>query len=73
MARGGFPRRAAVALGYAGWDAGQLEEEIRSNAWLNVPASDEIIYGTPFEARWQAAARLIGIDLGRISYQAGHA
>lgn len=73
MARGGFPRRAVVALGYAGWDAGQLEDEIRSNAWLNVPASDEIIYRAPFEARWHAAARLLGIDLGRLSHQAGHA
>jgi putative transcriptional regulator len=73
MAAGGFPTRAVVALGYAGWDAGQLEDEIRSNAWLNVPASDEIIYRTPYEARWHAAARTIGIDLGRISHQAGHA
>lgn len=73
MARGGFPRRAVVALGYAGWDAGQLEDEIRSNAWLTVPASDEIIYRAPLDARWHSAARLLGVDLGRLSHQAGHA
>ena len=73
MARGQGPAQAVVALGYAGWDAGQLEEEIRSNAWLNVPVDDAIIFDTPFEQRWHAAARLLGIDFGRLSNQAGHA
>jgi putative transcriptional regulator len=73
MARGAGPAQAVVALGYAGWDAGQLEEEIRSNAWLNVPVDDAIIFDTPFERRWHAAARLLGIDFGRLSNQAGHA
>ncbi|MBS0393998.1 MAG: YqgE/AlgH family protein [Proteobacteria bacterium] len=73
MARGEGPAQAVVALGYAGWDAGQLEEEIRSNAWLNVPVDEAIIFETPFERRWHAAARLIGIDFGRLSSQAGHA
>jgi putative transcriptional regulator len=73
MARGGFPRRAVVALGYAGWDAGQLEDEIRSNAWLNVPPSEEILYRTPFDTRWHGALRMLGVDLGRLSHQAGHA
>ena len=73
MARGEGPAQAVVALGYAGWDAGQLEEEIRSNAWLNVPVVDAIIFDTPFEQRWHAAARLLGIDFGRLSNQAGHA
>ncbi|MCZ8129811.1 MAG: YqgE/AlgH family protein [Steroidobacteraceae bacterium] len=73
MAAGRGPAPAAIALGYAGWEAGQLEEEIRSNAWLNVPVDESILFGTPFEARWQAAAHLIGIDLGRLSLQAGHA
>jgi putative transcriptional regulator len=73
MARGTGPAQAVVALGYAGWDAGQLEEEIRSNAWLNVQADDSIIFATPFEQRWQAAARLLGIEIGRLSTQAGHA
>jgi len=73
MARGAGPAQAVVALGYAGWDAGQLEDEIRSNAWLNVPVDDSIIFATPFEQRWQAAARLLGIEFGRLSTQAGHA
>ena len=73
VAAGNGPGSAVVALGYAGWDAGQLEEEIRSNAWLNVPADESIIFDLPFEARWHAAAKLLGIDLGRISRHAGHA
>ena len=73
MARGAGPTPAVVALGYAGWEAGQLEEEIRSNAWLNTPVDDAIIFATPFELRWQAAARLLGIEFGRLSTQAGHA
>ncbi|HXQ31543.1 MAG TPA: YqgE/AlgH family protein [Steroidobacteraceae bacterium] len=73
MARGEGPAQAVVALGYAGWDAGQLEEEIRSNAWLNAPVDDAIIFDTPFEQRWHAAARLLGIDFERLSHQAGHA
>jgi putative transcriptional regulator len=73
VAAGNGPGSAVVALGYAGWDAGQLEDEIRSNAWLNVPADESIIFDLPFEARWHAAAKLLGIDLGRISRHAGHA
>ena len=73
MARGEGPAQAIVALGYAGWDAGQLEEEIRSNAWLTVPVDEAIIFRTPFEQRWHAAAQLLGIDFGRMSHQAGHA
>jgi putative transcriptional regulator len=73
MAEGHGPAHAVVALGYAGWDAGQLEDEIRSNAWLNVSADAGIVFDVPYENRWQAAARLLGIDLGRVSHQAGHA
>jgi putative transcriptional regulator len=73
MARGEGPANAVVALGYAGWDAGQLEEEIRSNAWLNVPVDDAIIFATPFDQRWPAALKLLGLDAGRLSHQAGHA
>lgn len=74
MAGGQGPRQTVMALGYAGWEAGQLEDEIRSNAWLNVPADDSsIIFDVPFEQRWHAAARLLGVDLGRISASAGHA
>lgn len=73
LAEGNGPAQAVVALGYAGWDAGQLEDEIRSNAWLNVRADAGLIFDTPFDHRWEGAARLLGIDLGRISHQAGHA
>ena len=73
MASGSGPERALIALGYAGWGAGQLEAEISANAWLSVPASADIIFETPFEDRWQAAAKLLGIDLAMISPEAGHA
>jgi putative transcriptional regulator len=62
-----------IALGYSGWDAGQLEAEICQNAWLTVPATAAIVFETPFEQRWQAAAGSIGIDLATITPQAGHA
>jgi putative transcriptional regulator len=73
LAGGNGPADAFVALGYAGWQAGQLEDEIRANAWLNVAASDAIIFDVPFEERWQAAGRLLGIDLSRLGSDAGHA
>jgi putative transcriptional regulator len=74
MAKGEGPGQAVVALGYAGWDAGQLEEEIRSNAWLVTPADESIIFDLPFDARWHAAARLLGIgDMASLSREAGHA
>ena len=73
MARGQGPKRALLALGYAGWGAGQLENELVQNAWLSVPASPRIIFDTPFEERWRESARLLGIDLNTISNQAGHA
>jgi len=73
IAKGEGPRDAVVALGYAGWGAGQLEDEIRSNAWLNVPADPQIIFRLPFEARWQGAMRLLGIDSGRLSSLSGRA
>ncbi len=73
MADGRGPKRATVALGYAGWGAGQLEEEISANSWLNTPADGRIIFDTPFEDRWQQSADLLGIDLSMISPEAGHA
>lgn len=73
MARGNGPRRAIVALGYAGWGAGQLENEIAQNAWLSVPATPTIIFDTPFELRWQESTRLLGFDPSTLSHQAGHA
>jgi putative transcriptional regulator len=73
MARGGGPDTALVALGYAGWAAGQLESEIVQNAWLTVPCDERILFDTPYEQRWLAAGRLLGIDLATISPHAGHA
>ena len=73
MATGDGPDRSLVALGYAGWDAGQLEAEMLDNAWLSVPASTDIIFELPFEDRWQSAANVLGIDLSQLSSDAGHA
>ena len=73
IATGEGPKRALIALGYAGWGAGQLEAEITANAWLSVPASADILFETPFKDRWQGAAALLGIDLATISPHAGHA
>jgi putative transcriptional regulator len=73
VARGEGPEHVLVALGYAGWGAGQLESEIAENAWLHAPANADIVFEVPPEERWQAAARLIGIDLALLSGDAGHA
>jgi putative transcriptional regulator len=73
MARGEGPGEAVVALGYAGWDGGQLESEIRANAWLSAPVDSGIIFDLPFESRWHAAARLLGVELSRISPVSGNA
>ena len=73
MAGGAGPKRAFVALGYAGWSPGQLEEEIKSNSWLSAPADAAIIFDTPVDQRWQAAARSIGVELSLLSGDAGHA
>ncbi len=73
MARGRGPQHSLVALGYAGWGAGQLETELANNSWLNTPADRSIIFETPVEQRWQAAAQLIGVDLALLSGDSGHA
>ena len=73
MARGEGPASATVALGCAGWDAGQLEHELVENSWLTVPADAEVLFALPLEARWQAAAGRIGVDLARMADYAGHA
>lgn len=73
MARGDGPRRHLVTLGYASWAAGQLEQEIVENAWLTVPADQAIVFDTPIELRWQAAAKSLGVDLGRFAGYVGHA
>ena len=67
------PAHFLLALGYAGWGPGQLEQELADNAWLSVPASSEILFDTPAEARWSAAAHLLGVDMAQLSGDAGHA
>ena len=73
IAEGKGPDHAIVTLGYAGWGAGQLEEELAANTWLSGPASSTIVFETPSEERWMAAAALLGIDLNLLSGDAGHA
>lgn len=74
MARGDGPARVTVALGCAGWGAGQLEFELTEHTWLTAPADAELLFATPLDARWQAAAGRIGVDdiIGVADY-AGHA
>jgi putative transcriptional regulator len=73
IARGDGPEDAVLALGYAGWGAGQLELEIQSNGWLNCPADAELIFKTSVDARYDLALRRIGIEPAMLSMQAGHA
>jgi len=73
MACGQGPDEAVVALGYAGWDGGQLEQEMRANAWLSAPVDLALIFDLPFESRWKAAGRLLGVELSRISPIGGNA
>lgn len=73
IASGHGPAKSIVALGYAGWDAGQLEAEMLANTWLSVPASPEIVFDVPFEHRWRTAADVLGIDISQLSPDAGHA
>jgi len=72
IAQGEGPKHAIVALGYAGWGAGQLERELADNAWLNGPVDGSIIFDQPYEERWAAAAQLLGIDPAQLSGEAGH-
>ena len=73
MTKGEGPERAVVALGCASWGAGQLEYELGENTWLTVPADAELLFALPLEARWQAAAGRIGVDLARVADYSGHA
>jgi len=73
IARGNGPASAILALGYAGWAPGQLEHEIQENGWLHCAADSELIFGTDTDAKYEKALRKIGIDLGMLSSEAGHA
>lgn len=67
------PKDYLITLGYAGWGAGQLEEELAANAWLNGPADPDIIFDTPIEQRWTASAQHLGVELKNLSSDVGHA
>ena len=73
IARGRGPRRALMALGYAGWGPGQLETEIQRNGWLHCAADDAIVFDGNLDGKYERAMRKIGIDLTKLSGQAGHA
>lgn len=73
IAKGNGPKHALLALGYAGWRAGQLEEEIQDNGWLHCDADPELIFGDNVEDKYDLALRKIGIDPGMLSNAAGHA
>ncbi|MEI7996540.1 MAG: YqgE/AlgH family protein [Methylococcaceae bacterium] len=72
IAVGKGPEQYMVALGYAGWGEGQLEQEILANAWLNTPYSQHVLFDEPINMRWRAAAEQIGIDINQLTTQAGH-
>lgn len=67
------PESYLVALGYAGWSGGQLEKEMLDNAWLNSPYLEKILFETPIDLRWRAAADQIGININKLTIPAGHA
>ncbi len=73
IAGGTGPNNALLALGYAGWSAGQLESEIQNNGWLNCPAAPDLIFDAPLDQRYDQAMKLIGIDPRMLSSNAGHA
>ncbi len=73
MAAGSGPHQQLVALGYAGWAPGQLEDEILRNGWLTVKADIDLIFDVPPEARYEAAMRVLGVNSANLSEEAGHA
>ena len=73
VGKGSGPAKMLVTLGYSGWAPGQLENEIKQNAWLTVEAKDAIIFDLPAEERLPAAMDLLGIDFASLSEEAGHA
>jgi putative transcriptional regulator len=73
IARGEGPASAILALGYAGWAPGQLENEIQSNGWLHCAADSDLVFGADTGGKYEKALKKIGIDLGMLSSEAGHA
>ena len=73
LSSGAGPKRVFITLGYAGWGAGQLEDEISRNGWLSVNADPELIFATPVEQRYDKALSLLGVDRSFLMGEAGHA
>ncbi|EAB6718312.1 DUF179 domain-containing protein, partial [Salmonella enterica subsp. enterica] len=73
ISAGRGPRQALMALGYAGWGAGQLENEIAENGWLTCPATSEMLFDTDLDRKYDRVMQQMGIDLSRLSHSAGHA
>ncbi len=73
LAHGAGPKKILVTLGYSGWGAGQLEDEMSRNGWIHVGAQADIIFDTPVEQRYAKALSLLGIDAHMLSQEAGHA
>jgi putative transcriptional regulator len=73
MARGEGPENAFIALGYAQWEAGQLERELKENSWLTLPLNEAVLFDLPYEDRWMAAWRSLGVDVATVAPHAGHA
>ena len=73
IATGAGPARSLLALGYAGWGAGQLDNEIRDNAWLSVEPDEELLFGADLDRKWEKAIAKIGVDFSMLSGEAGHA
>jgi len=73
IAAGEGPHHAVLALGYAGWDAGQLEDEIQRNGWLHCPADPALLFDRDLSSKYTRALRSMGVDLERLSSSAGHA
>lgn len=73
IADGNGPDQNVITLGYAGWEAGQLEAELAANAWLTCPFDPAILFETDSEQRLNAAARRLGVNLSLLTTQAGHA
>ena len=73
IASGSGPRRSLLALGYAGWGPGQLDQELQSNAWLTVPADEELIFDDALNDKWERSLHKIGVDFTFLTADAGHA
>ena len=73
VGKGEGPEELLITMGYSGWGAGQLEQEILQNAWLTVAAQDDVLFGMPAKQRLPAAMALLGVDYARLSNTAGHA